>query len=115
MPFCPTCRSEYRAGFERCADCGAALVDALPPRAPVGASIQEVAVATYPTRGEAEQWARFLETAGIQAVVAILPPGGTYPFEQLMPPHALRVRAHDATRARQLLEVQDEASARVGD
>jgi hypothetical protein len=30
MPFCPTCRDEFREGFTTCADCGAPLVDALP-------------------------------------------------------------------------------------
>lgn len=33
MPFCPECRTEYRAGFERCSDCGAALVETLPAEA----------------------------------------------------------------------------------
>lgn len=28
--FCPNCKTEYRAGFTRCSDCGAALVDSLP-------------------------------------------------------------------------------------
>lgn len=31
MPFCPQCRSEFRPGFDRCSDCGVALVDTLPP------------------------------------------------------------------------------------
>jgi hypothetical protein len=26
MPWCPSCKTEYRAGFENCADCGAPLV-----------------------------------------------------------------------------------------
>lgn len=30
MPYCPECRTEYREGTERCADCGAELVDVLP-------------------------------------------------------------------------------------
>lgn len=30
--FCPECRSEYRAGFTRCIDCGGELVDRLPER-----------------------------------------------------------------------------------
>lgn len=29
--WCPRCRTEYRDGIERCADCGTALVEALPP------------------------------------------------------------------------------------
>jgi hypothetical protein len=28
--FCPSCGSEYREGFSRCADCDVALVDTLP-------------------------------------------------------------------------------------
>lgn len=28
--FCPRCKTEYRPGFERCADCGVALVQGLP-------------------------------------------------------------------------------------
>jgi hypothetical protein len=40
MPFCPECRTEYRPGFDRCADCGAVLVERLEPErheAPAGA------------------------------------------------------------------------------
>ena len=29
--FCPNCLTEYRPGFYKCADCGADLVDELPP------------------------------------------------------------------------------------
>ena len=32
--FCPNCRAEYRAGFTRCADCGAELVELIPPESP---------------------------------------------------------------------------------
>jgi hypothetical protein len=28
--FCPNCKTEYRAGFTQCSDCGATLVDTLP-------------------------------------------------------------------------------------
>ncbi len=31
MPWCPECRTEYDPGIATCADCGAALVDELPP------------------------------------------------------------------------------------
>ncbi|MFY9689494.1 MAG: hypothetical protein WA369_11050 [Candidatus Acidiferrales bacterium] len=30
--FCPVCKTEYRPGFTKCADCGVALVDQLPAR-----------------------------------------------------------------------------------
>ena len=30
--FCPNCKSEYRAGFSTCSDCGAQLVERLDPR-----------------------------------------------------------------------------------
>lgn len=31
MPFCPSCRYEYKAGVPVCPDCGEKLVDTLPP------------------------------------------------------------------------------------
>lgn len=30
MPWCPNCLTEYRPGFRKCADCGAALVEKRP-------------------------------------------------------------------------------------
>lgn len=30
MPYCPTCRSEFRPGFDRCEECDVALVEVLP-------------------------------------------------------------------------------------
>lgn len=35
MPWCPECRSEYREGFKNCSECGAALVEELPPESAV--------------------------------------------------------------------------------
>lgn len=34
--FCPICKTEYRPGFTKCADCGVALVEQLPPSGPPG-------------------------------------------------------------------------------
>jgi hypothetical protein len=34
--FCPICKTEYRPGFTKCADCGVALVDHLPAGGPPG-------------------------------------------------------------------------------
>lgn len=33
LKYCPKCTAEYREGFEKCADCGTALVDQLPSQA----------------------------------------------------------------------------------
>jgi len=35
--FCPNCKTEYRAGFSQCSDCGSALVDSLETADSVGA------------------------------------------------------------------------------
>lgn len=34
MPWCPKCRTEYRPGFTKCADCGEDLVEELAPLPP---------------------------------------------------------------------------------
>lgn len=40
--YCPNCRVEYRAGVTECADCGAPLVEELPPEPPEPAATVEV-------------------------------------------------------------------------
>ncbi len=109
MPYCPTCETEYRAGFTHCADCGRLLAEQRPPRhpnpkPPVGEPVVEVQVSSYPTRGEAEMWARFLETAGIPSLVRPIGPGNEIPGTELLWPHILLVRAQDESRARELLQ-----------
>ena len=114
MPFCPICRSEYRPGFIECADCGAQLVEQLPPLAPAAvprphpprsSSVPEAEVAQFPNWLEASMMAERLRRAGIPVVLA---PVGAFAaaapgLEQLWP-HVLRVPANDARRARELLD-----------
>lgn len=103
MPVCPQCRSEYRAGFDTCADCGVRLVEpaALPRRRAVGESIQEVAIATYSGQPEAEMHAELLRGEDIPSVVVQLLPGPRLAWG--MAPCELRVRATDLERAREVL------------
>jgi hypothetical protein len=78
--WCPSCRTEYREGFSRCADCGADLVGALPPspsstreaRPPITGPFSpddDVVELTTTTAAEAEVTAAHLRSEGIPAVV----------------------------------------------
>jgi hypothetical protein len=76
--WCPACRTEYRDGVTRCADCGTALVDATPPRpsqrheshqlvsGPFAPDDDVVELMTT-TAAEAEVTAAHLRSAGIPA------------------------------------------------
>ena len=69
---CPSCLTEYRAGFATCSDCGAALAEGAPPhRQPSGvnapASLEEVLRTDDPL--QAEMAAALLDDAGIETVV----------------------------------------------
>lgn len=100
MPFCPRCRSEYREGFARCADCDLDLVPAL-PEAPVAAGWVEV---FRGTSLQADVAASSIEAAGIEtmtpddyaATLGWMAPGSS---------HSIRVfvRTGEAARAKELL------------
>jgi hypothetical protein len=103
MPFCPTCRSEYRPGIETCADCGTLLVDELPERAKHRPGHEaDVVVFRAPSLPMAEMWAEFLGKEGIQCRLAPTNLGGSIyaPSDQGF---ELRVPAIDAERALDLL------------
>ncbi len=68
--FCPRCRSEYRAGFARCADCGIALVPQLSDQAPDRGRLDEI--------GWVEVYATFLEERNV--VVKALLDGEGVPY-----------------------------------
>lgn len=46
MSWCPACGSEYREGFERCAECDVELVDRAPERPRIGPEWTSVGVFT---------------------------------------------------------------------
>ena len=70
--FCPKCKSEYREGFYKCADCKIDLVPELPSEPEQHAEYEYtnlVNIVTYPSRYEAELAKGLLSANGIDAVV----------------------------------------------
>lgn len=66
--FCPKCGSEYRPGFDRCADCDLPLVDALPLQIP---HVSKELVPAFSTIETSDLWyvASTLNAAGIPNVI----------------------------------------------
>ena len=111
--WCPACRTEYRQGFEVCADCGAVLVSALPASAdrqepnrkvvgPVLAEDDLVRVATA-NAVEAELLAAQLRDAGIPAVVFGVGTAGQLAAIQHSEGSRVMVRRADADEAERLV------------
>jgi hypothetical protein len=103
--FCPQCKTEYRPGFSRCADCGSELVDALPEETE---EVQE-------REGDNAKLVAILETMDQSDVVSIrmaLDGEGIEYFLQgdalsgfrNVDPVVLLVREDDAARVRELLK-----------
>jgi hypothetical protein len=66
--FCPTCKSEYRPGFDKCVDCGVSLVESLPnDMAPDRSEL--LAVLTTPDAASLPGVTASLDAAGIPYVV----------------------------------------------
>jgi hypothetical protein len=103
MPFCPSCRAEYRPGIETCADCNLELVEMLPARyAPPPPTGNDVPVARADSLAIVEMWAELLGEEGIACRMVPAGVGDTV----LVPGQAqweLRVAAIDASRALELL------------
>ena len=87
--WCPSCRTEYREGISRCADCGTDLVDVLPPspsstrgaRPPITGPFSpedDVVELMTTTAAEAEMTAAHLRSEGIPAVVFGVDPYSGY-------------------------------------
>ena len=77
MPWCPECRTEYRDGFFRCADCGAWLVSALPPEK----ALPEEELTFRPAlltdrKDDPEKWAQSTLTGADDNLVAVYEKAG---------------------------------------
>jgi hypothetical protein len=105
MPYCPNCETEYRAGFERCSDCGAELVarlaedDVEPPDLD---AVELAELAKFPTSSEADMIRELLEQNGVRTVIRgdVDPIGAT----SWAAPTTLLVENRDLARARELYE-----------
>jgi len=95
--FCPECRTEYRPGFVRCADCDLPLVAKLPPEPPPP-PFEEVC--TTFNSGDVAVITAILEGDGIEHTFQ----GETFNrVRPLVEPVRLFVRCDQAKRARELL------------
>src|SRR6476469_493824 len=112
--WCPECRSEYREGFTKCADCGVALVAVLPPRPdtphtrpkPTGPfSSEDVSVELINlSEIEAELVAAQLRSAGIPAaVMSVGAAGGELVAVQFAEGSRVMVRRSDLAAARAVI------------
>ncbi len=79
MPWCPNCREEYRQGFETCFDCGAELVDELPPPGKIIAAAKTAAICdTFLTTAADWQEAAVLESFLKAAGIPVMKAGGDF-------------------------------------
>jgi hypothetical protein len=95
--FCPNCRTEYKEGITTCADCGAALVQALEP---IDERSEMVTVLETADLSEVALAKSILEEADIPFYAK-----GEIPMEQLsVGPVEIQVDRRDSEQARELLE-----------
>jgi hypothetical protein len=104
MPFCPTCRTEYRILTESCEICNARLVDSLPEEEirDDDAGIELVELAEFSNVSEAEMVREILEENNIRTVQR----GETDPIgiASGAEPVGLLVEERQLARARELYE-----------
>ncbi|MCC6488368.1 MAG: DUF2007 domain-containing protein [Candidatus Hydrogenedentes bacterium] len=103
--FCPKCRTEYREGFTTCADCGATLVDTLPPEP----EPEYVDLVTVLETNEAADFAvaeSLLQAAGIDYVVQNEGTENIWPQLGAM---QIQVRGEEAAQALEVLKDVDKA------
>jgi hypothetical protein len=100
--FCPKCKSEYREGFYKCADCGADLVDQLPQRAAYNSGDEEfVEVFSTYQQGDIAFVKSILEGEGItyffqgESSIMLIASGA---YARLL------VKTNDAQKAKEILK-----------
>lgn len=112
MPYCPACRSEYREGFDRCADCDEPLVAEMPPPPP-STGVTEIYSGPHVTALmiesalEAAEIETFSPDDALNAVVPYVSGAGTC--------FRVFVRDDDVAKAREILQGIHRIDADVGD
>ncbi|MCX5866491.1 MAG: hypothetical protein NT009_03275 [Proteobacteria bacterium] len=102
MAFCPICRSEYLPHIHVCAECGAALTDALPSTESPDSKSPSVEILASDNSIELQMAIGLLEE---NRIPFLLGKPDLDPFRLNTPGHAIRVLEPDAKKARELLEI----------
>jgi hypothetical protein len=107
MTWCPSCRAEYRPGFDTCADCHVPLVDTEPPPPREEASepgFPAVELHRYTHRFEADVITARLLDAGLRAVTLGDDVGGWYPHLGASAGYRVMVAEDELDAAQRILE-----------
>ena len=102
MPFCPSCKCEYRPGFARCSDCDMELVESLSEENGQKfnrGKLELVSLGSFSVPEEARMFQEFLESNGIVSILQSDHIAGAW---ILPPPMAILVQEVDFPKGREL-------------
>ena len=101
--YCPQCKTEYRKGFTRCADCDVDLIPELSPEPePSEEYVDLIDIKTFSSRHDAELAKGFLASNGVDAVVSGDDYGGIHPGLSFSTGVRLLVKEEDVEDAQRL-------------
>jgi hypothetical protein len=106
MPFCPSCKCEYRPGFARCSDCDMELVESLSdengPKFNRG-KLELVSLGSFSVPMEARMFQDLLESNGIVSILHSDSNAGDG-TSFVASPNAILVQEVDFPKGRELYE-----------